>query len=74
MLHRAEVNSQSTRMSIVSSVSPSFDAIVKPASQLVSDEHPAMFRGMRFGEFFERQQANRLKEKSILDLVRLHAA
>ncbi|XP_010939711.3 2-oxoglutarate-dependent dioxygenase 19 [Elaeis guineensis] len=73
VLHRAEVNSQSTRMSIVTVVAPSLDAIVEPASQLVSDEHPMMFGGMRYGEFLERLQANRLKEKSMLDLLRLHA-
>nr|XP_010939709.1 protein DMR6-LIKE OXYGENASE 2 isoform X2 [Elaeis guineensis] len=73
VLHRAEVNGQSTRISIATVVAPSLDAIVEPASQLVSDEHPMMFGGMRYGEFLERQQANRLKEKSVLDLLRLHA-
>ncbi|XP_008812217.1 protein DMR6-LIKE OXYGENASE 2-like isoform X2 [Phoenix dactylifera] len=73
VLHRAEVNSQSTRLSIASVVAPSLDTIVEPASQLVSDEHPMMFRGMRYGEYVEHQQANRLKTKSAMDPVRLHA-
>ncbi|XP_008812215.2 protein DMR6-LIKE OXYGENASE 2-like isoform X2 [Phoenix dactylifera] len=73
VLHRAEVNSQSTRMSIATVVAPSLDTIVEPASQLVGDEHPMMFRGMRYGEYLECQQATRLKAKSALDPVRLHA-
>ena len=71
ILHRAMVNGKSTRMSIVSTVSPSLDAVVAPAPQLVSSESPAAYRGMKFGEFMVYQQNNKLMEKSVLEILRI---
>lgn len=71
VLHRAVLNRESTRMSIVSPVCPSLDTVVEPAPQLVSSESPAAFRGMKYGEFMEHQQSNKLEDKSALDLLRI---
>lgn len=73
MLHRAVLSGKSTRMSIVTLVAPSLDTVVAPAPPLVSGENAAEFRGMRFGDFIEYQQSNKLKDKSVLDLLRLNA-
>ncbi|XP_039144557.1 protein DMR6-LIKE OXYGENASE 1-like [Dioscorea cayenensis subsp. rotundata] len=71
VLHRAEVNEKSTRMSIVSLIGPSLEAIVAPAPQLVDLDHHLSFNAMRYKDFMQQQQANPLKEKSILDLLRV---
>ncbi|ONK60868.1 uncharacterized protein A4U43_C08F23550 [Asparagus officinalis] len=71
VLHRAVVNGTNTRMSIVAAVGPSMDAVVVPAPALVSSESPATFRGISFREYAERQQGNKLKDKSVLDFLRL---
>lgn len=74
MLHRAVlISGESTRMSIVTLLAPSLDTVVAPAPPLVSGQSPAAFRGIRFGDFIEYQQSNRLKDKSVLDLLRLNA-
>lgn len=73
MLHRAVLSGKSTRMSIVTLLAPSLETVVAPAPLLVSSKNPAAFRGMRFGDFIEYQQSNRLKDKSVLDLLRLNA-
>ncbi|XP_020090245.1 protein DMR6-LIKE OXYGENASE 2-like [Ananas comosus] len=73
VLHRAVLSGKSTRMSIVTLLAPSLETVVAPAPLLVSSKNPAAFRGMRFGDFIEYQQSNRLKDKSVLDLLRLNA-
>ncbi|KAM0952587.1 putative thebaine 6-O-demethylase [Dioscorea sansibarensis] len=71
VLHRAEVNGKSTRMSIATVIGPSLEAIVAPVPQLVEHDHHLAFKGMRYKDFMEQQQANPRKEKSMLDLLRV---
>lgn len=72
VLHRAKVNSKNTRISVVAAFGPSLDTVVVPAPQLVKRENkPAAFRGITYREFMECQQSNQLKEKSVLDRIRL---
>ncbi|RWW42012.1 hypothetical protein BHE74_00052466 [Ensete ventricosum] len=62
VLHRAVINGRSTRMSIATVVAPSPDTVVEPVAQLVSSERPAMYRGVRYREYLEHQQGNKLRE------------
>jgi len=74
VLHRATLNNKNTRMTLVSAIGPSMETIVIPipAPELVSrEDHKARYRGMKFRDFVEYHQKNRLKEKSVLDLLRL---
>ncbi|XP_020687445.1 protein DMR6-LIKE OXYGENASE 2-like [Dendrobium catenatum] len=72
VLHRAKVNNKSTRISVVTVIGPSLDAVVVPAPILVeSQKHPAAFRGIKYRDFMEHQQSNKLTGKSVLDLLRL---
>ncbi|KAJ0984651.1 hypothetical protein J5N97_003007 [Dioscorea zingiberensis] len=72
VVHQAEVNASSTRMSLVTLVGPSLDNVVVPAPQLVKHNHQLAYNGMKYRDFLEHQQANPLLVKSLLDLLRLH--
>ncbi|XP_072982227.1 2-oxoglutarate-dependent dioxygenase 19-like [Typha latifolia] len=72
VLHRAVVSGESTRMSIVSLLGPNLDAVVEPSPHLVSIDRPLAYRGIKYGDFMEQQQSSKLKDKSVLDLLRLH--
>lgn len=56
-LHRAVMSDTSMRMSIVSIVAPSPDAVVVPAPQLVSGESPAAFQGMKYASLWSTNRA-----------------
>ncbi|KAK8941402.1 putative 2-oxoglutarate/Fe(II)-dependent dioxygenase [Platanthera zijinensis] len=72
VLHRAKVDNQNTRISIVTAIGPSLDTVVVPAPSLLQrGNHPAAFRGIKYGDFVEHQQSSRLKEKSVLDHLRV---
>ncbi|KAF8032087.1 hypothetical protein BT93_D1104 [Corymbia citriodora subsp. variegata] len=72
VLHRAVVNNNSTRMSIVVSNGPSPDTVVTPAEQLVDGENNrAVYTGMKYKDFLELQQSSVLDGKSGLDRVKI---
>uniref|UniRef100_A0A6N2NJK9 Fe2OG dioxygenase domain-containing protein n=2 Tax=Salix viminalis TaxID=40686 RepID=A0A6N2NJK9_SALVM len=76
VLHRATVNSKGTRMSIAMAHGPSLDSVVSPAPELlVSSEgdEPAAYIGMKYEDYLELQQSNKLDGKSCLDRVRISA-
>ncbi|XP_078156767.1 2-oxoglutarate-dependent dioxygenase 19-like isoform X2 [Carex rostrata] len=72
VLHRAVLNSEMVRMSIVTVIGPSLDVIVEPIADLVNTDCPAVFRGLTYRDYLEHQQSNSLVEKGALNLVRLH--
>ncbi|KAB5516031.1 hypothetical protein DKX38_026679 [Salix brachista] len=70
VLHRAMVNNKGTRMSIAMAHGPSLDSVVSPAPELlVSSEgdEPAAYIGMKYKDYLELQQSNKLDGKSCLD-------
>ncbi|KAJ6683578.1 hypothetical protein OIU85_007282 [Salix viminalis] len=76
VLHRAMVNSKGTRMSIAMAHGPSLHSVVSPAPELlVSSEgdEPAAYIGMKYKDYLELQQSNKLDGKSCLDRVRISA-
>ncbi|KAL8188962.1 hypothetical protein R6Q57_029482 [Mikania cordata] len=70
--HRAIVNDAVTRLSVVVTNGPSLDAVVEPA-ELVAEEisRPAYYIPMKYKEYLEMQQSNKLVGKNCLDRVRV---
>ncbi|KAJ4801745.1 2-oxoglutarate (2OG) and Fe(II)-dependent oxygenase superfamily protein [Rhynchospora pubera] len=71
VLHRVLLNTEVARMSVATTIGPSLDAIVEPIPDLVNEDFPAVFRGMKYRDYLEQQQSNSLVEKGALNLVRL---
>ncbi|MCL7048238.1 hypothetical protein MKW94_010640 [Papaver nudicaule] len=72
ILHRVVVNNKATRLTVVTANGPSLDAEVTPAPSLVDFEnHPPLYRGMKYKEYVELQQSNQLDGKSCLDRIRI---
>lgn len=76
VMHRAMVNSKATRISIAMAHGPSLDSIVSPAPELLGSSkgnEPAAYAGMKYKDYLELQQSNKLDGKSCLDRVRIPA-
>ncbi|XP_065872868.1 2-oxoglutarate-dependent dioxygenase 19-like [Euphorbia lathyris] len=74
VVHRAVVNNRETRISIAMAHGPSLDSVVCPAPELLEDNgnhEAAAYRGMKYVQFLESQQSNKLQGKSILDTIRI---
>jgi len=70
-LHRAVVGGERARMSVVSMISPCLDAVVEPVPELVPDGRGLEFRGVRYRDYMEHQQSNKLDGKGALDIARV---
>ncbi|KAB5516034.1 hypothetical protein DKX38_026682 [Salix brachista] len=76
VLHRAMVNNKGTRMSIAMAHGPSLDSVVSPAPELLvssKGNELAAYIGMKYKDYLELQQSNKLDGKSCLDRVRISA-
>eukprot|EP01018_Ginkgo_biloba_P034488 Gb_32875 [translate_table: standard] len=69
--HRAITNTATARISIPTFYGPTDEAFIAPAESVVDEEHPAVYRGYRFGEFLDVFWSQGLKSKSVLDHFRL---
>ncbi|CAI9769214.1 unnamed protein product [Fraxinus pennsylvanica] len=66
--HRAVLNNEKTRISIVVANGPSLDAIVGPAPSLVARDGRASYLPMKYEEYIEKQLTKtRVIEKSVLE-------
>ena len=74
VLHRAVVGGERARMSVVSMISPCLDAVVEPVPELAADGQGLEFRGVRYRDYMEHQQSNRLNGKAALDIARVQRA
>ncbi|KAJ1268897.1 hypothetical protein BS78_07G168300 [Paspalum vaginatum] len=70
-LHRAVVGGERARMSMVSMISPSLDTVVEPVPELAQDGQGLEFRGIRYRDYMEHQQSNKLNGKAALDIARV---
>ena len=70
MLHRAVLNNKETRISIVTAIGPDMEKEVKPMEKLMEKEE-ALYRGMKFKDYYKLQQTNRLDGKTCIDHVRI---
>ncbi|KAI4375598.1 hypothetical protein MLD38_013451 [Melastoma candidum] len=74
VLHRAKVNTEKTRMSIVSSIGPSPDTFVGPMEELLGDgKEEAKYKGMKYMEYFDLMYDPKLFGKSCLEYVKITA-
>jgi len=65
--HRAVTNASTARISIPTFYGPSNDAFIAPAPSMVDEEHPPLYRGYKFEEFWEIFWSQGLKRKTVLD-------
>ncbi|PWA75998.1 2-oxoglutarate (2OG) and Fe(II)-dependent oxygenase superfamily protein [Artemisia annua] len=68
VLHRAVVNCDKERISIPLFYCPSKDAIIEPAPMLVTDDHPAVYRQFKYGEYHETFWDRGLATENCLDM------
>ena len=71
VLHRAVVGGERARMSMVSMISPCLDTVVEPVPELAADGQGLQFRGVRYIDYMEHQQSNKLSGKAALDFSRV---
>nr|CAB3481217.1 unnamed protein product [Digitaria exilis] len=71
VLHREVVDGERARMSMVSMISPCLDTVVEPVPELVHDGRGLEFRGVRYRDYMEHQQSNKLNGKAALDIARV---
>ncbi|CAI9769213.1 unnamed protein product [Fraxinus pennsylvanica] len=69
--HRAVVNNQSTRISVVIANGPAPDAIVGPASPLVQRDGRPLYRPLKYIEYVETQLSNTVDGKVNLDFAKI---
>lgn len=71
MRHRAVVNTEATRISVVLANGAAPDAVVAPAPQLVEQDGRPLYRSMKFIEYVESMLSNRLLGKTNLDCIKI---
>jgi isopenicillin N synthase-like dioxygenase len=71
VIHRATVNGNEKRFSIVSLHSFAMDKKMGPAVQLVDDEHPKCYKEFSFREFLEFLSSNDVSKGRFLDTLKL---
>ncbi|KAF2320465.1 hypothetical protein GH714_027575 [Hevea brasiliensis] len=72
VLHRAMVNNKATRISIAIAHGPSLDTVVSPAPELLEiEKKAAAYIGIKYKEYLEIHQSNKLDGKCNLDRLRI---
>ncbi|KAK6917257.1 Non-hem dioxygenase N-terminal domain [Dillenia turbinata] len=69
--HRAIVNSAKERLSVATFYSSRLDSELGPASSLISDQNPPLFRRMPLELYFKEFFARKLNGKSYLDFMKI---
>jgi salicylic acid 3-hydroxylase len=67
VIHRAVVNSTEARISIPTFYCPSPDAVIEPASPLVTTDNPALYKKFTYGEYYQKFWSKGLEGKSCLN-------
>ncbi|KAI5422186.1 protein DMR6-LIKE OXYGENASE 2 [Lathyrus oleraceus] len=70
VLHRALVNSEKERMSIPTFYCPSPDAIMKPAPQLIDNDHPAQYKEFEYNEYYKKFWNRGLSKETCVDMFK----
>ena len=71
MKHRAVTNRDSACILIPTFYGPSDDAFIAPATSMVDEQQPNMYRGYHFEEFWEAFWSKGLKGKTVLDRFKI---
>jgi len=69
--HRAVTNACSARTSIAMFCTPAEDAFIAPAASMVDEQHPPLYKGYKFEEFWEAFWNQLLKRKAVLDSFKI---
>jgi len=69
--HRAVTNASSARISIPMFCTPAEDAFIAPAASLVDEQHPPVYRGYKFEEFWKAFWSQVLGRKTVLDTFKI---
>ncbi|XP_059066718.1 protein DMR6-LIKE OXYGENASE 2-like [Cryptomeria japonica] len=72
--HRAITNTTTARISIPTFYGPSCDSFIAPATSMVDEEHPALYRGYKFEEYMRIFWSKGLMSKSILDRFKIETS
>ncbi|XWS38116.1 hypothetical protein CRYUN_Cryun19dG0102600 [Craigia yunnanensis] len=70
VLHRAVVNCNKERISIPTFYCPSPDALIGPATELIDNEHPAVYRSFTYGKYYEKFWRRGLATECCLDMFK----
>ncbi|CAJ1950569.1 unnamed protein product [Sphenostylis stenocarpa] len=70
VLHRALVNCEKERMSIPTFYCPSPDATIKPAPQLVDNDHPAQYTNFTYREYYDKFWNRGLSKETCVDMFK----
>ncbi|KAK7350995.1 hypothetical protein VNO77_10107 [Canavalia gladiata] len=73
VIHRAILNNQDNRISLVVGNGPALDKQIGPVPELLSENEKPLFKGITFNQYFRVQQNTPLADKSTLDAIRLNA-
>ncbi|XP_014517706.1 protein DMR6-LIKE OXYGENASE 1 [Vigna radiata var. radiata] len=71
VLHRAILNNEETRISVVLVNGPALDKEIGPLAELLEKEKP-LFKSMKYQDYFQFQQRTRLDDKNTLYEIRLN--
>ncbi|XVE58189.1 hypothetical protein DITRI_Ditri04bG0150400 [Diplodiscus trichospermus] len=71
VLHRAVVNCNKERISIPTFYCPSPEALIAPATDLIHDEHPTLYRSFTYAEYYENFWARGLATECCLDKFKI---
>ena len=71
VLHRALVNAEKSRISVVSFHSMAFNCTVSPSPKLVDESNPKRYRDTDFGSFLEYVSTREPKRKDFLESRKL---
>ena len=69
---RVVTNRSSARISIPTFYAPSDDAFMAPATNLVDEQHPALYRGYHFQEYQDAYWGHPLEGKTALDRFKIN--
>ncbi|KAJ0974463.1 hypothetical protein J5N97_016428 [Dioscorea zingiberensis] len=68
VLHRAIVNKELERISVPTFYCPSYDAVIKPAKELVDEDHPSITRTFTYADYYHMFWTLGLNSHTCLDL------
>lgn len=70
--HRAVTNRSTARISVPTFYAPSNDAFIAPATSMVDEQQPALYRGYHFEEYLGAAWGQVLNGKSLLDRFKIN--
>lgn len=72
VMHRVITNREKERLSIAAFYSPSYSAEIGPAQELVDQsQHPPLYKTISHAQFLRHLLVDKLREKRVLDFVKL---